>query len=194
MEAQELSYITSKDYLVSERLATEKSEYFQGKVYLRGIKSITHNIIFKNTYGFIGIQLIGKKCQPYGSDLRIHIPKNSLYTYPDISIICGEIETTDDTFDTATNPTVLLEILSSSTQKYDRIDKFELYRDIESLQEYIMINSEKVQVLKYFRNQDNSWLLTEYKSLEDIFTIQTVEVELKLETIYFDVKFKDIKK
>lgn len=192
MGAQELVYITAEEYLTTERLATEKHEYFEGEIFAMSGASFEHNDIFKNTYLDIGFQLKGKKCQPYGSDLRIHIPKNSLYTYPDISVICGERESTDDKFDTATNPTVLFEILSPSTSKYDRIIKFDLYRDIVSLKEYIMINSEKVQVLKHVRNLDNSWLMTIYESLEDVFSIQSIDVELKLSDIYFDVKFKNV--
>ena len=192
MGAKELLYITPQQYLESERLATEKHEYFQGEIFAMSGASIPHNVIFKNTYVDLGTKLKGKKCQPYGSDLRIHIPKNSLYTYPDISIICDDFETTDEKLDTITNPTVLFEILSRSTQKYDQTGKFELYRDIDLLKEYIMINSEKIQVLKYARNPDNSWLLTIFESLEDVFSIQSIDVELKLSDIYFDVKFKNV--
>ena len=193
MGAQELSYITAEDYLATERLATEKHEYFEGEVFAMSGASIPHNLICKNTNGHLFIKLFGKKCQPFGSDLRMHIPKNSLYTYPDISIICGDFDTTDDRFDTITNPTVLFEILSPSTSKYDRIIKFDLYRDIVSLKEYIMINSEKIQVLKHVCNPDNSWLMTVYESLDDVFSIQSIAVELKLSDIYFDVKFKNSK-
>ena len=194
MGAQELIYVSPQKYLDTERLALDKHEYFEGEVFAMSGASIVHNVLFKNTYIDLGIKLKGKKCQPYGSDLRIHIPKNSLYTYPDISIICDEIETTDDKFDTITNPSVLFEILSPSTQKYDRIEKFDLYREIDSLKEYIMINSEKILVLQYIRNPDNSWLMMEYKSLDTSFTIQTVAVELKLSDIYFDINFSDTKK
>ncbi len=101
---------------------------------------------------------------PFGSDLRIHIPKNTLYTYPDISIICGEMECTDDHFDTATNPSVIIELLSKSTRNYDKGGKFTLYRDIDTLQEYILIDTEAIYVEKHIRNEDNSWQLTEFKS------------------------------
>ena len=191
MGAQELQYLSAAEYLEIERASSEKHEYFCGEIFAMSGASLPHNVISKNTNGHLFIKLLGKKCQPFGSDLRIHIPSNSLYTYPDISIVCGDPETTDDKFDTIINPSVLFEILSPSTQKYDRIEKFELYRDIVSLQEYIMINSEKIQVLKYFRNPDNSWLLTEYKSIDDRFEIQTVAVVLSLSDIYEGVQFKE---
>jgi len=150
--------------------------------------SIPHNITAMNCYIDLGTKLKGKNCKPFGSDLRIHIPKNTLYTYPDISIICGAIETTDDKFDTVINPSVIIEILSESTKNYDKGGKFTLYREIESLKEYILIDSEVVMVEKFIKNEDNSWQLTEYKKLEDFFTIDTVLIKMELTTIYDGVK------
>ena len=193
METTINDYISQEQYLESERLATEKHEYFEGAIYDRGPKSFIYNDLFKNTFGYLAIGLQRKKCQPYGSDLRLHIPKNTLYTYPSISIYCDEIDTIDNNFDTATNPIVLFEITSNTSQLSEKIDKFDLYRDIVSLKEYIMINSEKIQVLKHVRNPDNSWLMTVYESLDDSFSIQSIAVELKLSDIYFDVKCKNSK-
>ncbi len=144
MGRAELNYISQEEYLAAERLATNKHEYYNGEIFAMSGARIAHNMIFKNTFVDIANKLKGKKCQPFGSDLRIHIPSNTLYTYPDISIICGEIDTLDDTFDTATNPSVIIEILSESTRNYDKGGKFTLYRAIESLQEYILIDSESV--------------------------------------------------
>ncbi len=190
MGQAELKYITQQDYLASERLATQKHEYFQGEIFAMSGARIAHNKISINCIVDIANKLKGKKCQPFGSDLRIHVQKNTLYTYPDISIICGEIETLDDTFDTATNPAVIIEILSASTRDYDKGGKFTLYREIDSLQEYILIDSENVMVEKFIRNQDGSWQLTEYKSLDQKFAIETVAIEMNLSDIYNDVKLK----
>jgi Uma2 family endonuclease len=190
MGLPELKFISQSDYLQTERLAVDKHEYFRGEVFAMNGASITHNVIFSNTFNEIGNQLKGKSCRPFGSDLRIHIPKNTLYTYPDISIICGEIKTTDDKFDTVTNPSVIIEILSASTRNYDKGEKFTLYREIDSLQEYILIDSERIMVEKFIRNADNSWQLTEYKSIEQSFKITTVAIEMTLETVYQDVKIE----
>ena len=190
MGKPEIKYITQEEYLNSERLAIEKHEYFQGEIFAMSGASIPHNIIFRNTFGDIINKLKGKSCQPFGSDLRIFIPENTLYTYPDISIICGEIETTDDNFDTATNPTVLIEILSKSTRGYDKGAKFTLYRKIKSLQEYIMIDSEQMMVIKQIRNNDKSWQLTEYISSEEIFELNSVKIKMKLSEIYDGLKLK----
>jgi Uma2 family endonuclease len=189
MGLPDLKFVTTKEFLDSERLATEKHEYFRGEIFAMSGASIIHNRIFSNTFGDLAFKLRGKKCQPFGSDLRIHIPKNTLFTYPDMSIICGEIETTDDKFDTITNPSVIIEILSPSTRDYDMGQKFSLYREIESLKEYIMIDSEKICVTKYFKNLDNSWLMTEYKSIASTFIISTIDLEIKLSDVYFEVKF-----
>jgi len=188
MGLPEILYVSEKDYLKAERLALEKHEYFKGEIFAMSGASIPHNKIFSNAFLDIGIKLKGNKCQPFGSDLRIHIPKNTLFTYPDISIVCGEIETTDDKFDTITNPSVLIEILSTSTRNYDKGEKFTLYREIESLQEYILIDSERIMVEKFIRNSDNSWQLTEYRTIEQSFSIATVGIEMFLLDIYEGVK------
>ncbi|MFZ1525877.1 MAG: Uma2 family endonuclease, partial [Saprospiraceae bacterium] len=133
MGLPEKQYFTPEQYLESERLALEKHEFYLGEIFAMSGASFRHNQIFKNTYGNLFNKLKGKPCQPYGSDLRIHIPNNSLYTYPDISIICGKPEMTDTVKDTITNPSVIIEILSKSTYDYDKGQKFTLYRDIDSL-------------------------------------------------------------
>jgi Uma2 family endonuclease len=188
MGLPEIQYISQKDYLETERLALDKHEYYKGEVFAMSGASIAHNRIAVNCTIDIGQKLKGKDCQPYGSDLRIHIPKNTLFTYPDITIICGEIETTDDKFDTVTNPSVIIEILSTSTRNYDKGEKFTLYREIDSLQEYILIDSERIMVEKFIRNADNSWQLTEYKTIEQSFSISTVNIEMQLLDIYEGVK------
>jgi Uma2 family endonuclease len=190
MGQAELKYITQEEYLSTERLALDKHEYFEGEIFAMSGAQVPHVKITGNTFFNLALRLKGKKCQPYGSDLRIHIPKNTLFTYPDISIFCDEIETTDDNFDTATNPSVIFEILSPSTRGYDKDTKFTLYRAIESLSEYILIDSERVLVEKYIRNDNNSWQFTEYTDLSQILKIETVEVEILLNEIYDAVKFK----
>jgi len=184
-----LSFIDQTKYLDAERKALDKHEYYKGEIFMMSGASLAHNMVASNSIISIGNKLKGKQCRPFGSDLRIHIPKNSLFTYPDISIICGDVQTTDSHFDTVTNPAVIIEILSSSTRDYDKGGKFTLYRDIDSLQEYILIDSEKIMVEKFIRNADNSWQLTEYKSQKQLFRIETVDIELQLSDLYEDVKF-----
>ena len=188
--ALKYNYISPEEYLEAERAAVEKHEYYQGEVFAMSGASLRHNRIFSNLFTDIGSKLKGKDCQPYGSDLRIHIPKNTLYTYPDISIICGDVDLTDKEFDTATNPSVIIELLSKSTRNYDKGEKFTLYRDIVSLQEYILIDTEKVFVEKHIRNADNSWQLTDYRSLDNSFTIETINSNFLLKDIYEGLSFE----
>ena len=181
--------ISEAEYLEFERNATEKHEYFQGEIFAMSGASFTHNKIFANLFGALSSSLKGKPCQPFGSDLRTSISLNSLFAYPDISIICGEPEFTDDKFDTVKNPTVIIEILSKSTRNYDLGGKFLLYKQIDTLKEYILIDSEAIKLIKYFKNEDNSWLMTEVNSIESSFKLDSVKVEIQLKDIYENVKF-----
>lgn len=189
MSTPVLKYISEEDYLEAESKAFEKHEYYKGEIFAMSGALLPHNEIFSNIFVELGRQSKGKSCKPYGSDLRIHIPANSLYTYPDISIICGEVETTGDRFDTATNPTVIIEILSPSTRDYDKGSKFTLYRDIVTLKEYILVHSTNVSVEKFIRHPDNSWQLTGYKLFTDAFLISSIAVTLTLLNVYEGVKF-----
>lgn len=191
MAVPALKYIDQTEYLDAERKALEKHEYYKGEIFAMSGASLEHNLISVNCIANLKQKLKGKNWRPFGSDLRVHIPKNSLYTYPDISIVSGDVKTTDDHFDTATNPVVIIEILSSSTRDYDKGGKFTLYREIDSLQEYILIDSEKIMVEKFIRNADSSWQLTEYKSIDQTFWINSVDIELQLQDVYEDVQFTD---
>lgn len=187
--APKYNYISQEEYLEMERTALDKHEYYQGEVFAMSGASLRHNRISVNTLTDLANKLKDKSCQPYGSDMRIHIPKNTLYTYPDISIICGDAELTDDKFDTATNPSVIIELLSKSTRNYDRFEKFSLYREISSLKEYILVDTQRIHVEKYIRNADNSWQLTDFYSLDDSFTLSSVNVTVCLADIYAGISF-----
>ncbi len=195
-------YISEAEYLEFERNATEKHEYFQGEIRLlhRNEDAIndvnamsgaskSHNEIFSNIFGELKSKLKGKSCRPYGSDFRVNIPNLSLYTYPDISVVCHEPIMTDSEMDTYTNPTVIIEILSKSTRNYDLGGKFLLYKQIESLQEYVLVDSEAIKVIKFTKNEDNSWLMTEINSVSETLKINTLEVTIPLIDIYDNVKF-----
>jgi Uma2 family endonuclease len=187
--APEYKFITAEEYLVMERSADTKHEYYRGEVFAMSGASINHNKIFSRVFIELGIHLKGKSCTPYGSDFRINIPENTLYTYPDISIICGEADTTDEYRDNFTNPSVIIKILSNSTKDYDRGGKFNLYRSIKTLKEYILIDSTSVSVEIFSRNDDNSWRLVEFKNLADSFTIATIETTLALKEMYDNIQF-----
>jgi Uma2 family endonuclease len=183
------NYISAQEYLHGERNASEKHEYYKGEIFAMSGASLNHNIVFSNIFGELASRLKGGNCKPFGSDLRIHIPHNTLYTYPDVSIICGEPVLTDDHLDTAINPSVIIELLSKTTRNYDKGDKFTLYRDIKTLQEYILIDTEETYIEKHVRQHDNSWQLTDYKNITDSFDIDSIHFSVSLSEIYKGLAF-----
>lgn len=176
-------FMTEQEYLAFEDASLQKHEYFQGEVFAMAGASNQHNEIFTNLFGELTFRLKTKLCRPYGSDKRLKIPQNQLYTYPDISIYCN----TSTPFETANNskePTVLIEILSESTKDYDRGRKFKFYRDIGALKEYILIDSESISVENFRLNPSNHWELEEYKSIEQNLVISTLDITIPLREIY----------
>jgi Uma2 family endonuclease len=185
MGLPEKKYITVEEYLEAEVNSLEKHEYYNGEIFAMAGATVEHNRIVSNSLVELGIKLKDKNCVPYASDLRIKAEQSRLYTYPDISIICGEIQKSDDKFDTVTNPTVLIEVLSESTKDYDRGTKFLMYRNIPSLQEYILIDSTgATKVEKYSKNNDGTWQLSDYEKISDIIELKSVGIEIVVEDIY----------
>jgi Uma2 family endonuclease len=192
------SKFTEEEYLAFERTSNRKHEYFQGEVFLMldyapsGISdaeiqsmsgaSHVHNVLTVNIIGELYIALKGKPCRPYGSDMRVNIPENTLFTYPDISVFCGDLKQTED--DSVVGPTVIIEVLSPSTKNYDRGGKFKLYRDIPTLKEFILVDTESVSIEVFRLNTTNHWELEEYKSLADALRIPAINISIPLLQIY----------
>ncbi len=179
---------TIEEYLEIENAETEKHEYYQGEIFAMSGAKISHVNIVMNLSTALKVKLRGKPCQPYGNDLRIHIPTNTLFTYPDISIICGEPETLNSDDMNALNPTAIIEVLSPSTKSYDRGEKFRLYRDIMSLKEYILIDSQTVIVEDWYINDHGNWELNEFKTISDTFKLKSINIDLSIEELYAGTK------
>lgn len=177
-------YISEKEYLAFERNALDKHEYYQGEIFAMSGASFKHNLIESNLRLALGIFLKGKTCREFGSNLRVHIPKNTLYTYPDILVLCDEPDFVDDEFDTITNPSIIIEILSPSTANYDRGAKFDLYRDVLSLREYLLIDSQTIHIVVYSKNNDNTWTLSETKNLNDNITLPSINFIINVTDVY----------
>jgi len=184
---------TVQEYLEFEKAATERHEYYLGEIFqMQGHGELLamsgaanrHNIIFSNLFIGMGARLKGKLCQPYGPDMRINIPENTLFTYPDISIFCGELKMSPVDGDTAIHPTVLVEILSPFTRNYDRGGKFSLYRDIPTLKEYILVDSQAIHVEIFRLNANLHWELEEYKKPEAVLEINCLQISIPLSEIY----------
>ena len=175
--APQTKFYSVEEYLEMEEQSIEKHEYYAGEIFAMYGAGINHNRIVRNALIEIGQHLREKECEIFPSDLKIHIEEVSLFTYPDLSIICEGPHFYENRNDTITNPSVLIEVLSPSTKDYDRGEKFGFYRQIPSLQEYILISSQKMHLEKYVRQPQNKWLLTEYKGEDETITIETIHTE-----------------
>lgn len=179
--------LTIEEYLAFERESEGKHEYFQGEVFAMPGAGTRYNIIFSNLFIELGTKLKGKPCMPFGSDMIVHIPENTLFTYPDISIFCDDKKQIDEE-EFSVGPSVIIEILSPSTKNYYRGGKFKLYRDIPSLKEFILIDTESVSVEAFRLNATNHWELEEYKNIVEQLHIPAVDVTIPLQQIYSNTK------
>lgn len=182
--------LTIEEYLEFEQTSEEKHEYYKGEIFAMSGSKVPHNTIAMNLSGILVQKLKGKSCRPYNSDQRIYIPQNSLFTYPDISIVCGKAETKDNDDWNILNPTVIIEVLSKSTRDYDMGGKFALYRDIPSLKEYILVDSESLNVYAFRINAGGHWELQEYKKIEDILQIKILDLSIPLTEVYEGIAFE----
>jgi len=179
---------TAEEYLQFEKTSSEKHEYFKGEIFAMAGAGPRHNLIFSNLFGDLAYKLKGKTCRPFGSDFRVHIPENTLFTYPDISIVCGDIISSNVDQDSVTNPTVIIEILSPSTKDYDRGGKFLLYRDIPTLKEYILIDTGAIFIEAHRINKSGHWELEDIKGSEATLNIEAVGLSFPLKEICEDTK------
>lgn len=186
--AYQKKFYSIKEYLEMENAALEKHEYYKGEIFAMSGAGNRHNIISINVIISLGKSLKGKGCRPYGSDMRINIPENTLFTYPDISIFCGEVKTLKEDQNTATYPTAIIEILSTSTRNYDRGEKFMLYRAIPSLKDYILVDAEAIHTEHFSINKEKLWQLKECNKIGEEIFLETLNVKLPLEEIYEDCK------
>ena len=176
--------ISPAEYLEAERAAETKSEYYAGQVFAMTGASLAHNWIVASLIRVLGRQLEGTRCGVLPSDMRLHIVATGLYTYPDVTIVCGAPELGDEHRDTLLNPTVLIEVLSPSTESYDRGHKAEHYRQIPSLQEYLIVRQDAPRIERYRRLGEREWTLTEAIGLEESVQLASVPCSLALGEVY----------
>ena len=176
--------MTLEEYLGFEALSETKHEYHRGEVFAMAGASIAHNTIVSNTISEIGSFLKGKSCRVFPSDLKIRVESADLFTYPDLSIVCEEPKLYHNSKDTIVNPVVIIEVLSDSTESYDRTEKFAFYRRIPSLKEYILISSAEMRIEKYLKKADFVWEYQEYPQGSSSFTIESTGQEILINEIY----------
>ena len=180
--------ITPEEYLVMEREAEFKSEYRDGQIVAMPGASRPHNLISGNIFGEFYLQFLDRTCEVYTNDMRVKVSDRGLYTYPDVVVMCDEPRFEDNHVDTLLNPTVIVEVLSPSTENYDRHDKFLSYQTLESLQEYILVSQKGVHVEQYIC-QNGNWNLREFRSLDDVLVLASIECQLAVRAIYAKVQF-----
>jgi len=184
MSSQPKTKLTLEEYLAIDRQSEHKNEYFQGEVFAMTGASRRHNLISVNIASSLNAQLADRECEVYVSDMRVKVSNTGLYTYPDVVVVCGVPQFEDNQVDTLLNPVVVIEVLSKSTEGYDRGDKFEHYRTIESLSEVVLVAQDKYHMEQYVRQADNHWLLSETKKPEDTIKLSSINCELSLRSIY----------
>jgi Uma2 family endonuclease len=184
--AAKKTFITPEEYLAIERAANSKSEYRDGQIYAMSGVSRPHSLITTNLSRHIANQLEGRDCELHIADMKVRIQRTGSYCYPDLVIVCGEPRLEDRVADTLLNPTVIIEILSPSTEVYDRGVKFADYREIESLSDYILVAQHKVLIERYTRREDG-WVITFFRQSDEILHLPSINCELVLRDIYAKV-------
>ncbi len=189
------THLTPEEYITLERKTIPdaekiRSEYVNGKIIGMSGASREHNLITSNISGELRNLLKGSECETYANEMRVSTPSTSSYFYPDVVVVCGEPRFEDDVFDILLNPIILIEVLSPSTEAYDRSEKFSHYRQLPSLQEYILVAQDRICV-EIFRRQEDDWILTYFQDLEDHLPLISIQSELPLHEIYDRVTFPE---
>ena len=189
------TYLTPVEYIALERKAipdaeTVRSEYINGEIINMPGASFAHNLVTGNISGELHTRLKGTECAVFANDMRISIPTAKSYFYPDVGVVCGEPRFEDEVFDTLLNPIVIVEVLSSSTEAFDRGEKFAHYRHVTSLQEYVLVAQDQIRVEHYYP-QERQWIFTDFEKRDGILSLPSIQSELPLQEIYERVTFSD---
>ena len=181
---------TPQEYLALERKSETRNEYYNGEIFAMAGASREHNLIAGNLFRDIGNELEDRPCETYMNDMRVWIEATGLYTYPDVVVVCGEPRFQDREVDTLLNPTVIVEVLSPSTEAYDRGDKFRHYRRIDSLREFVLISQDRMMVERYTR-QGKDWVLSDMTDPDQVLKLESIGCQIPLGRIYAKIKFPE---
>jgi Uma2 family endonuclease len=191
MSAVSKQKLTAAEYLAAERQAERKSEFFDGEVFAMAGASREHNQINENLVGELFARLRGTKCRTVSRDQRVLVEAAGLYTYPDVVILCGPGAYDPADRDTLTNPVAIIEVLSASTERYDRGAKFRRCQQIPSLIEYVTVAQDEAVCERYVRQADGSWALVSFVGLTDTLAFTSVEARIPLADVYAGVVFPE---
>lgn len=186
------TFVTLEEYLERELHAEFKNEYFNGEIFPMFAVTPQHAAIVANVIGEIRLQLKGKPCRVYSSELRLRVTPTGLYTYPDMMVICGDLQLVEGRTDTVMNPVLIVEVLSKSTQDYDRGQKFEHYRTLSSLIDYLTVAQDDPHVVHYTRQSANSWLLVDFADLGQSIALGSISCVLPLAEVYDKIDWQTV--
>lgn len=191
MQAEAEQQISPEEYLAGERTAAVRHEYFAGEVFAMAGASREHNQIAANIIRVLGNQLIDRPCSVFASDMKVKISAVRKYTYPDIVAVCGTEDYEDRKSDVLLNPVLITEILSDSTEAYDRGDKFSHYQLLPSLTEYILIAQHCCKVERFARQEDGTWIYSICQDMQDVLVLESIQCEMPLAEVYRKVQFRE---
>ncbi|HEX2201727.1 MAG TPA: Uma2 family endonuclease [Longimicrobium sp.] len=178
---------TPEEYLALERGADHRSEYIHGRIYAMAGASRRHNLIVLSLGSEIRAALRGRPCEVYANDMRVKVVATDFYTYPDVVAVCGTPEVEDRHGDTLLNPSLIIEVLSDSTERYDRGETFAHYRRLESLREYVLVSQDEVRVQRYVRDGER-WVFSEIDDLGRVLPLESIDCTIPLREVYAGVE------
>ena len=176
--------VTPAEYLEMERRSEFKHEYRDGEIIETARSSREHNLIVTNMIGLLGNALFDKDYEIYAADMRVKVSETEFYTYPDVVVVKGEPQLEDEHFDTLLNPTAVFEVLSPSTESYDRGQKFAHFRALKSLVDYLLIAQDRQRIERFTRQTDGQWLFQDYSEMDSVVDLPSMECQLKLSDVY----------
>lgn len=192
MQVTEKRDYSPEEYLALEEAANYKSEYINGQIIPVAGGTTNHNRIAGNLYAALNLTLKQQDYEVFIGDVRLWIPKRRIYTYPDVMITAGEPEYFNDRTDTITNPKIIVEVLSDSTEGYDREGKFQAYRTIATFEEYVLIDQTQIYVEQFSKTALKRWSLREYDAEDKAISLNLVQFQISLADVYNKAKFEKL--
>lgn len=189
MSLPEPSLLTPEEYLNIERKSEVRSEFIDGRMFAMSGASRRHALITINLQGELWSQMKGRACEVYPADMRVKVSPTGMYTYPDVSALCGEAEFEDAHIDTLLNPSVIIEVLSDSTELYDRVKKFAHYRRIDSLREYVLVSQNEMRI-EHYRLDAGRWIFSDVSGSDNVLHLESIDCHLPVSAIYERVEFE----
>ncbi len=189
MSSPKPSYVTPGEYLALERKADIRSEFIEGRMFAMSGATRRHSLIAGNFYREISSQMRDRTCEAHMNDMRVKVSPTGLYTYPDIVAVCGEVVFEDKEIATLINPMVIVEVLSESTEAYDRGEKFAHYRRLETLREYVLVAQDKIRI-EHFRREGEEWILSEVSAPGATLHLGSIDCHVGVAAIYEKIDFE----